>query len=269
MSDVIYMPDGTACKFGWNVPEEIRYGAVQTWSDANPQIPRDQWQEHDDYAPFAKPIKYQQHNNCANASYAGLLEVAFRDTAPVLSSTFLYAYCNGGRDSGAMCRDIIEKGAEIGLAPESLVPESKIYLPRGGYSQEIMDEAAKYKPLDVYQCMTVEDIGSALTRRFLVYFGVCLGNANQFINGTGSDGKVPPYSGAATAGHAMYLRGITRRFGDLRFVMVNSWSNTWGNSGIGYMPLEYFWDQRGNYINLEAFAIRAVKHNDDLPDVKG
>jgi hypothetical protein len=269
VSDELYLPDGTPVRMGCLQPEEMRFAAVPKWEESNPVLPRDQWEEHDDYAPHMLGIKYQQNNNCTNASLAGLAETAFRAAGmqvPSLSSTYLYSMTNGGRDAGAMCRDVAWTWLQQGLAPEEDALEGQIYAPRGGWPLETKAKAAKYKPLEIYQCMNADDVGSALTRRFLVYFGLCLGN--RFFS-TPKDGRVPPWDGSTRGGHAMYARGITKRFGDLRFIVPNSWSKSFGESGIGYMPLDYFWAESGNFINLDAYAVRAVKRNDDLPDVKG
>lgn len=48
-------------------------------------------------------------------------------------------------------------------------------------------------------------------------------------------------------------------------ITPNSWGKAWGDSGVGYWPASYWWVQSGNKVNLEAFAVRAVKHKKAMP----
>lgn len=269
-ADVVeYLPDGTPIRLGYVNPEEMRFAAVPAFDEANPVLPREQWREHDDYASSSLRIIAQQNNNCTNASLAGLLEdlklASGEENVEPLSVTFQYALHNGGRDAGAMCRDLVAdiREGKHGLPREVVFPPSQIYVPRGGMSAAVLEDAKKTIALEVYQCMTFADVCSALSRDFMVYFGLCLGE--RFINGTPADGKVPEWSGHRTKGHAMFARGLTKRFGDWRPIVKNSWGSRWGFNGICYMPESYFWAQSGNYINLDAYAIRAIKRVEQLP----
>lgn len=257
-------------RMGCVQPEELRYGAVPAWDDANPVLPESEWEEHDDYAQFPVEVGYQQNNNCTNASLAKLVELLEKaagvPNVEPLSPTFAYALCNGGRDQGAMCRDVASVYRTKGLPRASLVPEGEIYQPRGGFSPEVLADAAKHLGLEIYQCLNWQHVGSALTRRFLVYHGFVLGTS---YNHTGKDGRVPEWDGSLANGHAMHSRGLTRRFGDWRTVTPNTWSRGWGDNGVGYWPKSYFWDQRpyrgSVFVNLDCFAVRAVKRSDPLP----
>ncbi len=267
MSDetVILLPDGSPARMGCIQPETQRFAAVPAWSEANPVLPESEWQEHDDYAHWEGAVKYQQHNNCTCASLAGGGEILLRAAGiacPDLSMSFLYALHNGGRDAGAMCRDLVDDFRKRGMAPASLVPESQIYPPRGGFSPEVYAEAQKYRALEVYQCLNFADVASALTRRFVVYHGFVLGRA--FMK-TGKDGKVPAFDGQLVNGHAMRSRGLTKKFGDWRTITPNTWSASFGDKGIGYIPASYYWLNRGNYTNLDCFAMRSAVQPIDAP----
>lgn len=250
--------------FGALQPDVLRFAGAPAWDEANDVLPESQWEEHDDLAPFCSPVRAQQNNNCTNAALGGLAEALFRaqgvGDVPRLSWAFLYAMCNDGRDQGAYCRDLADKFRTVGLAPEAKWPDSKI-LARS-FPQDVLDAAAEYQALEVYQCLNWQHVGSALTRRFFVYHGFVLGNS---YSRTGSDGRAPEWDGAFTNGHAMFSRGLTKRFGSWRTVTPNSWGPSFGDRGVGYWPESYFWAQRGNYVNLDAFAIRAVKRKDRLP----
>jgi hypothetical protein len=81
------------------------------------------------------------------------------------------------------------------------------------------------------------------------------------------DGRMPQFDGSLANGHAMCSRGLTKRFGDWRTVTPNTWGTGWGDKGVGYWPASYFWLQRGNFVNLDCFAVRAVRHAQPLPPV--
>lgn len=259
MNTEILLPDGTPVKLGCLQPEVMRFESAGSWADANDVLPEDQWEEHDDYAGFTPPIKSQKNNNCTNASWSELFSTLWESVGepPVeLSWSYLYALNNGGRDQGAMCRDIAADSLSRGNPLATLCPESQIFVPRGGWPKAVIDDARSRLALEIYQCMNWADVGSALTRRFLVYHGFVLGNA---FFGTRSDGKVPSYDGRRSNGHAMWSRGLTRRFGDMRAIVPNTWGVSYGDQGIGYIDKSYFWAQSGGYFNLDAYAVRAVK----------
>lgn len=264
------LSDGTPVRMGLVQPEVLRFGAVPAWADRNPVLPESQWEEHDDYAPHCRPSLAQSFNNCTNASLAWLLAAAFRVAGldcPPLSRSYLYAFHNGGRDEGAMCRDLAASCMSRGLPPESEWPESKIYLSRGGVPAAVDALAKQHLALEIYQCLNWADVGSALTNRFLVYHGFVLGQA--FFN-TGKDGIVPPWDGRLANGHAMGSRGLRKVNGQWRTITPNTWGPSFGDNGVGYIDASYFWPQRGNFVNLDAYAIRAVKASksttDSLPD---
>lgn len=264
---VFVLPDGTPLLTGCKQPAELRFAAAPAWDEANDVLPQDQWEEHDDLKDFCSPVRAQKNNNCTNAALSGLAEALFRsagvENVPRLSWSFLYALCNGGSDDGAMCRDLARKFRDgPGIPPESVWPDSRIFEPRGGMPAEAISAATPFQALEIYQCLNWQHVGSALTRRFLVYHGFVMGRDYQ---NTGQDGKVPRWDGRNAAGHAMFSRGLTRRFGDWRTITPNSWGTSWGDGGVGYWDASYFWDRRGNRVNLDAFAVRAIKRTDALP----
>jgi hypothetical protein len=260
------LADGTVVKLGYTNPDELRFAAAPAFDQANALLNESEWEEHDDYAPHCSPIEAQQNNNCTNAALASCAECLFRSSGvevPRLSWSFLYAHDNGGRDAGAYCRNLARLFRDgPGLAPASVWPDSKIYLPRGDLPQVVVDAAAEYQALEVYQVFDWKGVMSALTQRFVVYYGISLGRA--FFN-TKKDGVVPRWDGSTRNGHAMWLRGTTKKFGDWRAISPNSWGKSFGDGGIGYIDESYFWAEQGRFVNLDAYAIRAVKRKDKLP----
>lgn len=248
---------GQPVRMGCKLPPELRYSAVPTWAETNPVIPEEQWEEHDEYAAFGIPIKHQHANNCTNASLAGLSETLWTASGNPfveLSMAYLYALCNGGVDEGAFCRDLAAKLLSVGIPTAKLVPESQVTA--RAFSSDVASDAGTRKALEIYQCLNWQDVGSALSRRFLVYHGFCLGG--RFFS-TGSDGLVPAYDGAYTNGHAQYSRGLRKVNGVWRTVTPNSWDVTFGDKGVGYIDASYFWAQKGNFVNLDCYAVRAFQ----------
>lgn len=260
------LPDGTPIKFGYRQPGELRFGAVAAWAEANEVLPESQWEEHDDYAKYYETSHAQPYSNCTNASFAPMLQACFRSQGidcPDLSTTYLWAHHNGGNpDNGAMCRDIAFESMSAGLPSLAKFPESQYRLPRGGVSQDVIADAKQHVSLEVYQCLTFEDVASALTRRFFVYHGFVLGS--RFFN-TGKDGIVPAWDRSLANGHAMASRGLRKINGIWRTVTPNTWGPSFGADGVGFIDRSYFWDQmpyRGSsFVNLDAYAVRAVKAN--------
>ena len=130
----------------------------------------------------------------------------------------------------------------------------------------MLDDASQHMALEIYQCLNFEHVASALTNRFVVYHGFMMGYAYQR---TGSDGKVPSWDGQYASGHAMFSRGLTRKFDDWRTITPNTWGENWGDRGVGYWDRSYFWAQNGRWVNLDCYAIRAVKRKDKLPKAGG
>jgi hypothetical protein len=259
MDNAVQLPDGSHAKMGCVRPVHIRFGAVPMWADKNPVLAENDCPDHDDLAQFCEPPKTQHYSNCTNASLAWGAQAIFKANGvdcPDLSMSFLYALNNGGRDQGAMCRDVIASWMAKGLPPASVVPESQIFTPRGGFSRAVLAAALQWQGFEVYQCMNWDDVRSALARRFIVYHGFSLGQA--FFQAP--EGKVPEFDGQEVNGHAQCSRGLTRRFGDLRTITPNTWgSQGFGDNGIGYIPESYFAPTLGGDPNLDAYAIRSAE----------
>ncbi len=255
------LPNGMEVKLGCKQPDVLRFAALPAWDEKNVVIAESDTEDHNDLAEYVQQINHQKNSNCTNASLAKAMEVMFRAqgmACPKLSQTMQYVLHNGGRDEGAFCRDLaadVKAPDGRGLCAESLWGDEKpIY--RGQLPKEVLDDAKTRLALEIYQCQSWADVRSALAYRFVVYHGFVLGGS---FFGTHGDGKVPAFDGSLSNGHAMVSIGLTRKFGDLRTITPNSWDTTFGDQGYGYIPASYFWGQNGNFVNLDAYAIRAVK----------
>lgn len=248
---------------GYLPPPEPRFAAVPQWDEKNPVLPESEWREHDDHAAYWPKIEAQANNNCTNAALAHCATAAFRINgidAPRFSWAANYARHNGGKDQGSYCRLLAWDFKDgPGMCPASLFPDDNIF---GQWTPEQTKAANEWQALEIYQCMTFADVASALSLGFLVYHGFVLGQGGLT---SPKDGRMPEYDGVFGNGHAMASRGLTRRFGDWRTITPNTWGAAWADKGVGYWPASYFWVQRGQYINAEMFAIRAVKHKKAMP----
>jgi len=334
---ILTMRTGVIVRCGRNSPDEFRNAAVPAWAERNPVLQESDCDDHDDLAKWYPESLAQGFNNCTNASIAAASKAQLESQGiqtPNLSRSYQYAQCNGGRDQGASCRQVIQNlmgnGPYPGLPAESLYPENQIYMPRGGFPQHVIDDAKTRIAFEVYQCLSWADVISAVARRFFVYQGYVLGQNwfgvpksgkvaswdGRFENGHATpqhviddaktriafevyqclswadvisavarrffvyqgyvlgqnwfsvpkSGKVASWDGRFENGHATIARGLTRKFGDLRVIVPNTWGPSFGDNGVGYVDQSYYWTQRGNFVNLEAYAIRAFKIPDaDLP----
>lgn len=267
MDEIVTLESGLQVRLGCLQPEVARFEAVPAWSEKNPVLAEDECPDCDHMAGSMAAIGEQQNNNCTNAALASLLETFLvhlgEEDVPSLSWSYLYAMFNRNQDRGAYCRDLVLQALKGGCAPKSKWADENIYMPRGGFPTDVIESALPYRPLEVYQCENWADARSALARGFAVYHGFVLGQA--FFR-TKGDGKVPQFDGQLKSGHAMWARGLTRKFGDLRAIVPNSWSPGFGERGLCYIDKSYFWAAQGNYVNLDAYAVRSVrKANPDTP----
>ncbi len=262
----IALEDGSVVRLGCKQPDVLKFAAAPAWDDANPVLSEAECLDTERLKPFLSPVKTQKNNNCTNAALAGLAEAIERASGvpdvPELSMTMQYALHNGGQDEGAFCRDLADDYRKRGLCRKVLWGDERLYQPRGGMPAEVLEDAKNHVALEIYQCLDWSHVRSALARDFFVYHGFVLGNA--FFK-TDRAGKTPAFDGSYRNGHAMFSWGLTRKFGDLRACVRNTWGASFGEAGDCYIPEGYFWGQRGNFVNLDAYAVRAIKRVDPLP----
>jgi hypothetical protein len=247
-------------RFGAVQPAEVRFGAVPAFADRIAPLPESQWVETDALRPFLPEVRAQKNSNCTNAASSNWLFTMLRAAGydcPELSWAYNYARNNGGRDQGAMCRDLSMDLLQVGTPRRDLWPDERIYLPRGPIPTEVSADAATRLGLEIYQCLGWADVGTALSLGFGVYHGFVLGIA--FIDRTGPDGVVPAWDGRFSNGHAMFSYGLVKVNGTWRTRCRNSWGRGFGQGGDCYIDESYFWSERGQYINLDCYCMRAVK----------
>ncbi len=211
-------------------------------------LPREEWK--DTSLKLWIPGIYDQNgqSSCTGNGVAAAFGAAYALTGakPVrFSAGFIYA----------QVRDLLTAGKRYGFAPESVVPSRTIFksqIPKSAY-----DEAMPYKIGEDWQADSFDEMGDAVERGFAVPFGVCLGRNFK----CDAEGYVEDYSGHFEGGHCMYAFGKHKARGRWWLDVANSWGLRFGVQGICHMPESYFWKQKGQYVNLDAFVIRAVAPN--------
>lgn len=138
-------------------------------------------------------------------------------------------------DSGALIGDALKYAKEQGFGPDSLWPHEQN---RGGFNLPPPDALVRarphhrlisYEPLD-YDLDTIRwelTCGFAVCVGLRVYAGI--------FDAPG--GVIPLPEGSARGGHAMCLTGFDNGRGAFR--CDQSWSESWGEQGRGWLPFDY------------------------------
>jgi len=140
---------------------------------------------------------------------------------------FGYGYTND-RDNGSSIDENLRVAMVRGIAPESLHPRSKGW--NSNPSDEAVQKALEFKPLEVYDVTNAREFKSALLQRFVVVYG--------------------------RSGHAITAVEL-EDFDEICY--ANSWGN-WGDNGFGHERLS----RSVNY-GYGAWAIRSTTDADPPP----
>ena len=137
-------------------------------------------------------------------------------------------------DAGASPRDGIKSVAKQGDCPENewVYDISKFTLkpPSGCYVKALQYRAVSYKRLQ-----TLLQIKACLASGFICTAGIVV-KAN-FPMDTPT-GNIPMPRGAVEGGHLVCLVGYNDK--NKCFILRNSWGESWGDKGYGYIPYAYF-----------------------------
>lgn len=236
-----------------------RFGApavgVEAVAEDIQLLPESGWRECDWRDYRRRTLDQDGTSECCPHAGIAAVEVAYARVGipcPALSPAFTYRWINGGRDSGAAIPDCLEALQKYGACPESVYGSQLDW--RRRLAPEMTAAALDRRVLEAYYCDTFEAQASALTRGFVVVYGLYVGGNFS----TGSDGWVGEYRGGG-GGHALLALGLAKhpQTGKWGLVTLNSWGESWGQKGVGVVPRSYKTDAFG------AFAVRAMTRPPD------
>jgi len=197
-------------KGGIVLPRRYTVGAkFPCFGDEIELVPESQWDElaaaDDGMVPFIPHVYHQKYNSCASESSTGALLIAraFQGLPYVpLNPLTLYRRVNGGRDAGSSIDENLLALQEYGVCPEESWSYDKGW--RAKPSDEAVKAAESFRIVEAYDISTVEEMVSALLKKFVVVYG-----AN---------------------GHAVCK---VRHLNDREGLDLNSWGEDWGDNGLG------------------------------------
>lgn len=155
----------------------------------------------------------------------------------VISPRYIFNQINNAENQGAVISDALDLLIEKGAVEESAWP----YLP-GEYAKPVPENSQKafhYKIKDYFQIYDLSNSNTNITRVFQKRL-----NGNQIIiagilvykdlYNTGKNGiYAPNTTGNREGGHAIAFVGYDDK--KQLFKFRNSWGNTWGDGGYGYI----------------------------------
>jgi hypothetical protein len=210
---------------------------------------------------FYKNTIYDQSNtsSCAGHSAASSMGLGFLQSGRPktdFSPFFVYGLVNGGRDNGAMISDCLKVLMQYGVCKRSTVPSGVMY--KNQFTQNMFDEAKRFKLTKAFRCATFEDICAAINLGFPTPLGIYVGN--NFAN-LDSEG-VAPLPNFGGGGHAILGCGLkySDKYGWC-IKIQNSWGSNFGMKGFAYIHKGHF-----SRMNPDAFAVQVILDQDPLDD---
>lgn len=258
--------DGIDERFLGALPPRIQNGKVlynaPRLESAVELIPRSKWVEFKNTLKSIPILDQNGHGSCVgHASASAVMKCRAKQgmTFQLLSPCFVYALGNGGRDAGMVISDAADILRQYGICLESEFPEGNIY------KSQIPDQAyetakSRFLALDIYQCNSFDEIGTALQLGWDVVYGITVGS--QFDN---LDRDGVPGFGGARGGHALADAEsmIIGSKGNWLIPTRNSWTRKWGLDGFCNLSEDHF--SRSGYI--DAYAIRVMKTDPKETDI--
>lgn len=252
--------DGTQYRTLGALPPTRSY-SLPSFGGSFEALPESEWQECS-LRNWNVPILNQGHfGSCVGHGSVEALTYAWLIAGQQrveLSPTFIYAWINGGRDSGAQVSQGLECIKSHGSCLMNQFGEDKIYLQQ--MSAEAKATGLKFRVLEAYKVNSWVELGSALMRGMTVVCGIGVGSNFSRLDSNG----VPPLPDTIVGGHCLCNVGLKKVSGIWVAETQNSWSSSWGQSGFCYLRKEH-WDPRFGF-SFDAFAVGSVIDNPDDTD---
>lgn len=191
-------------------------------------------------------LNQKRTSGCVGWSAAKLMRLALglRGALPIpnISPAFIYAMINGGRDAGANMYQSLKALIDIGAALEELVPDNQIF--KRMISDAAYEQAKRFKASKGTRLQTYRQILSQLTLGNLCSGGITVdSNFMNFANDSG----VIRRGGRKVGGHAITFIGVKKFNGKFKLKFVNSWAESYGIDGYGYIGEEWFDGERDHW----------------------
>ena len=145
-------------------------------------------------------------------------------------------------DSGASLRDGIKSLNKIGVCPEENWPYDISYFCIRP-TQECYDIAKRYKALAYNRVeQTLDCLKRCLIENYPIVCGIMIYTSfeSEDVSNNGQV-KLPESHESLLGGHAIILVGYDDE--KENFIFRNSWGQTWGDNGYGYIPYSYITDK--------------------------
>lgn len=205
----------------------------------------------------------QTVNSCNGWACATALSLARvrRGLPPVaLSGTFVYAHISGGRDQGSILKDGRELITTKGACPIEMLPKDTHDIRR--ITPEMVQAAKDFIAFECYATRTWAEVITALAAGFPIVAAVHVGRSFGQDVGGGVSG-----ADRGSGNHAIVLRRLVAKGGQLYPVLKNSWSKSWFNNGECLTTWKHY---EGTTEFHEFFAVRSTidGHNQSNPQVR-
>ena len=199
-----------------------------------------------DLRPQCPPVADQgQLGSCTANALAGAVEfLMIKDKKPYADMSRLFIYYNErviehtvSQDAGAMIRDGIKTLAKQGVCTEKLWPYD-ISQFANKPTPACYKEALNYQIQSYQRIDTVDEMRSCLADGFPFVFGFTVYTSfeSQQVASTGVV-NMPGPDEQTIGGHAVV--GVGYDDSQKRFIVRNSWSDTWGMKGYFTIPYDY------------------------------
>lgn len=144
-------------------------------------------------------------------------------------------------DTGAYVRDGAKAAVKFGFCPESLWPYDVLKFAIEP-PLEAREAALRHQVTAYSRCLTLATIRQAIADRYPVVGGFAVPETvlSEECERTGRI-KFPGPSDSIIGGHAVLFIGYDNNKRLLKF--QNSWGESWGQAGYGYLPYRFVWSR--------------------------